>query len=93
VIVEIRKMAWAGEVQILPGKYMVSMNRTAKEIRLSGKGADIILRAIKKPGRRPARKTEVSLIPSGGAFATLIVTVPPGEQFSVLLKYSHLQSG
>ena len=85
--IEIKDYARVGDKVVAPGEYLVSVHQGAREMNLAGRGIDVRIPAMPRPGKKLNRRTEVSFLPGGGPNWTILVKTPPKGEWVAFLKY------
>ena len=84
--IRVSKNSVAGDQQIPSGDYLVALHTEAQQIRLTGKGLDIVLPAIKRRMKAKTKIESVQFFSGGGASWSIVIQSPKYGEWVAMIE-------
>ena len=75
-----------GSLEVPAGDYLVALAAESQQVRLTGRGLDLALPAIRRRSKAQGRSDTVSFYSAGGNSFSILVTSPKQGEWIVMLE-------
>jgi hypothetical protein len=92
VKITVKADAQSGTVHIPAGEYLVALASDTQQIRLTGRGIDIKLPAVRRRSNGKTRVTTITFYSGGGSTWSLVVSTPRQGEWLSMVDYVDTKS-